>query len=287
MKKIKIITDSNSGILQSEAKDLDIFVIPMPFLINGEEYLEEISISQEKFYEFLSQNAEVSTSQPSPFYLEELWEDTLKRYDEIVYIPMTSGLSGTYSTASALAEKYKGKVFVVDNRRISVTMKQSVYEAISLVKEGKSAAKIKSILEEEKDLQAIFICVNDLKYLKKGGRISPAAATVGALLKIKPILSSRGGKFEKFGVAMSMGQAKKKLVMELKRLLETEFKQQYDNGEMQISVAHTNNLAEAESFKQEILNGIPNITVQFVDPLSLSVSCHIGPGALGIAIHNK
>lgn len=287
MKKIKVITDSNSGILQTEAKNLDLFVIPMPFLINGEEFLEEISITQEKFYEYLAQNAEVSTSQPSPFYLEELWQETLKRYDEIVYIPMTSGLSGTYNTASALAEKFNGKVQVVDNRRISVTMKQSVFKALDLAKQGKSAAKIKAVLESEKDLQAIFICVNDLKYLKKGGRISPAAATIGSLLKIKPILTSRGGKFEKFGVAMSVGQAKKKMILEVKRLIETEFNEQYKKGELAVAIAHTNNYEEAESFKKEVLNDLPNLEFTYVDALSLSVSCHIGSGSIGLAVFNK
>lgn len=287
MKKIKVITDSNSGMLQQESKLIDVFVIPMPFLINGEEYLEEISINQDQFYEHLANNAEVSTSQPSPFYLEELWEETLKKYDEIVYIPMTSGLSGTYNTASALAEKFKGKVQVVDNRRISVTMKQSVYKAVELAKQGKSAAKIKSILETEKDLQAIFICVNELKYLKKGGRISPAAATLSSMLRIKPILTSRGGKFEKFAIAMSLGQAKKKMILEVKRLLETEFKEQCEKGEMIVSVAYTHNKEEAIKFKEEIEKEIPNIELRYMEPLSLSVSCHIGPGTIGIAIFNK
>lgn len=287
MSKVRIITDSNSGILQSQAKELGIFVIPMPFTINGHEFLEEISISQEQFYYYLADNSDVTTSQPSQYYLEELWDEELKTYDEILYIPMTSGLSATCRNAKSYVQKYEGKVQVVDNLRISVTQKESVFHAINLAEQGKSAKEIKEILEQNKNKTSIYIIMGVLKYLKKGGRITPTAAMLGDLLKLKPILSSKGGNFEKFAVAMSVAQAKKKILQQIKKELETDFKPEYESGNMCISVAHTQNEQEALKFKEEILKEFPNLEFHFVDPLSLSVSCHIGPGALALAISNK
>lgn len=283
MEKVKIITDSNSGILQSEAKELGIVVIPMPFMIDGEEYEEEISISQAQFYEKLAGNPNISTSQPAPGYLTELWDEQLKEADSLVYIPMSSGLSGTCENAKRLAEEYAGRVQVVDNERISVTQKMSVYEAIELAKQGKSALEIRQYLERTKDKASIYICVDTLKYLKKGGRISATAAALGAMLRVKPILSSRGGKFEKFAMAMSMGQAKKRMIQQIRAELNGEFKQEYEAGKMVLYVAHTQNEEEALKFKAEVESEF-NMAVKFVDPLSLSVSCHIGPGALALAM---
>ena len=282
MDKLLIITDSNSGILQSEAKELGIFVIPMPFTINDEEFFEEISISQEEFYKHLQNDADVKTSQPSQIYLEELWTESLKEYEEIIYIPMSSGLSATCENAKNFAKNFDGKVQVVDNLRISLSQKESVFEAIAMKKLGKSAKEIKNYLEGTKEKASIYITMGVLKYLKKGGRISPAAAALGSALKIKPILSSRGGKFEKFSVVLSLNQAKAKMISKIKQELENEFKEEYEQGKICISVAHTQNEEEALKFKEEILEKIPNITFRFIDPLSLSVSCHIGPGALAI-----
>lgn len=284
MGKLKIVTDSNSGILQKEGEELGVYVLPMPFTINEEEYFEEISISQEKFYEFLAANADVTTSQPSQFSLEELWTNLLKEYDEIVYIPMTSGLSGTCENAKRYAENFGGKVHVVDNKRISVTQKQSVFEAVELAKQGKTAKEIKEFLESTKEKASIYIMVDTMKYLKKGGRVSPAAAALGAMLKLKPILSSRGENFEKYAVVMTLAQAKKKMISQIKKELETEFKSEYEAGKMILNIAHTQNEKEALKFKDEVLKEISNVEVRFVDPLSLSVSCHIGPGALALAM---
>lgn len=284
MGKLKIVTDSNSGILQKEGEELGVYVLPMPFTINEEEYFEEISISQEKFYEFLEANADVTTSQPSQFSLEELWSNLLKVYDEIVYIPMTSGLSGTCENAKRYAENFGGKVHVVDNKRISVTQKQSVFEAVELAKQGKTAKEIKEFLESTKEKASIYIMVDTMKYLKKGGRVSPAAAALGAMLKLKPILSSRGENFEKYAVVMTLAQAKKKMISQIKKELETEFKSEYEAGKMILNIAHTQNEKEALKFKDEVLKEISNVEVRFVDPLSLSVSCHIGPGALALAM---
>ncbi|MBQ9792527.1 MAG: DegV family protein [Clostridia bacterium] len=284
MSKVKIITDSNSGILQSEAEQLNLKVVPMPFTIDGEEYLEELTMSQDKFYELLKQDPDINTSQPSVGYLQDLWDETLKDFDEVVFIPMSSGLSGTCSSAIALSQEYNGKVEVVDNKRISVTQKESIFEALSLAEQGKSAKEIKEYLENTSKLSSIYITLSTLKYLKKGGRISPAAAALGSMLKIKPILCTRGGKFEKFAMALTFSQAKRKMLDQIKKEFSTEFKDEYEKGLMMVSVAHTQNEVEALKFKEEILKELPKATLRFVDPLSLSVSCHIGPGALAIAV---
>lgn len=285
MAKVKIFTDSNSGILQQEGKDMGVFVIPMPFTIDGEEYLEEISITQENFYKLLEVDASVTTSQPSRFYLQEIWEECLKKYDEIVYIPMSSGLSGTCATAINLAEEFNGRVQVVDNTRISVTQKESVYKAVKFANDGMGAKEIKSILEAEKDLTSIYITLGTLKYLKKGGRITAAAAALGSILRIKPILFSNGGNFEKCAMTINLGQAKKKMIQLVKQDLEGKFLQKYNAGQMSLSIAHTENENEANRFKEELEKEFPNLKVKYNDPLSLSVSCHIGPGALAVAVH--
>lgn len=288
MNKLKIVTDSNSGILQKEGEDLGIFVIPMPFTIDDEEYLEEISISQEQFYEFLKKDADVKTSQPSQYYLEELWNNLLKENEQILHIPMSSGLSGTCENAKRYAESFGGKVVVVDNKRISITQKESVYEAIEMAKQGKTAEEIKSYLESTAHKNSIYIMMGVLKYLKKGGRISAAAAALGAMLNVKPVLCSRGDKFEKFALVLSATQGKKKMIMKIKSEIETEFNEEYNNGALVLSVAHTQNDIEAEKFKEEIIKEFPKIKFHFVDPLSLSVSCHIGPGslAIGLSVNN-
>ena len=283
MSKILVMTDSNSGIKQEEANKLNIFVIPMPFTVDGEEYLEDISLTQQEFYSMLNNNTDVKTSQPSQFYLEDLWGKMLEEYDEIVYIPMSSGLSSSCENATKYASRFDNRVQVVNNNRISVTQKESVMEALELIKQNKTAKEIKEYLEETKDKSSIYIMVSDIKYLKNGGRISPAAATVGAMLKVKPILFTRGGKFEKFGVALSQGQAKQKMLQKVKSEMETEFKTEYEMGKMTVSVAHTQNLEDALKFKEQILKELPKIKFRFVDELSLSIACHIGAGAIAIA----
>ena len=284
MKKIQIITDSNAGILQSDANQLGIKIIPMPFIINGEEYYEGINLSQKEFYSKLSdENASVSTSQPSTYYLREIWDECLKKCDEILYIPMSSGLSASQANAQAQSTYYQGKVQVVDNQRISVTQKESVLEAIELAKMGKDAREIRQYLENSKDLSSIYIMVDTLKYLKKGGRVTAAGAALGTILRIKPVLQIRGKKLDAFFKAMNIKQAKIKMISQIKYDLENDFREYYEQGKMTISIAHTQNEEEAEKFKQDIIKMIPGVIVRFVDPLSLSVSCHIGPGALAVA----
>lgn len=282
MNKIRIVTDSNSGITQEEAKKLGVFVVPMPFLINGEEYYEDINLTQEQFYVHLRGDASVSTSQPSIASVTELWDELLKEDCEIVHIPMSSGLSETCHTARSLAKEYNGKVHVVDNQRISVTQKQSVLDALKLAENGISASQIKEILEQTKRDSSIYIALDTLKYLKKGGRLTPAAALIGSILRIKPVLQIQGEKLDAFKKVLSLKQAKQEMIGAIKHDLSARFAQFRANGEMTLSVAHTDNFAEADTFRKELEQLFPDVPVLFVDPLSLSVSCHIGPGALAV-----
>lgn len=282
MTNIRIVTDSNSGITQSEAEKLGISVIPMPFLIDGEEYFEDINLTQEQFYEHLRGDAAVSTSQPSVASVTELWDRLLKEGCEIVHIPMSSGLSESCHTAQTLAKDYGGRVHVVDNQRISVTQKQSVFDAMKLAEQGKSAAQIAEYLTATKRDSSIYISLDTLKYLKKGGRLTPAAALVGSILRIKPVLQIQGEKLDAFRKVHSLRQAKQEMVAAIRNDLATRFAQFRKDGEMTISVAHTDNYAEAEIFRKELEELFPDVPVTYTDPLSLSVSCHIGPGALAV-----
>lgn len=288
--KTAIITDSNSGITQAQAKELGISVVPMPVLIDGEEYFEDLTISQEQFYEKLKSDASVSTSQPNPLYVGKLWEEALKNYDSVIYIPMSSGLSETCHTLQHHAdseEKFKGKVFVVDNQRISITQRQSSMDALKMSEEGKSAQEIYEYLMNTKMQSSIYIMVDTLKYLKKGGRLTPAVAAIGTLLKIKPVLQIQGEKLDQFAKVRKLTDAKTTMINAIKHDFETRFKDLVAAGKMTLAIAHTENLEEAEKFKAEIAETFPNVEITFVDPLSLSVSCHIGPGALAVGCSVK
>ncbi len=284
MAKVKIVTDSNSGITQAEAEKLGISVIPMPFIIDGKEYFEDVNLTQEEFYEHLHGDATVSTSQPSTASVTELWDKLLGNEDcEIVHIPMSSGLSETCHTAERLAEEYAGKVHVVDNQRISITQKRSVFDAIHLAEQGKCAAEIKNILLKTKMESSIYISLETLKYLKKGGRLTPAAALIGTILKIKPVLQIQGEKLDAFKKVQTLKKAKEVMIDALKQDFATRFAEHAKQGKMEIAVAHTENFEEAQIFADELRASFPNVPVTFIDPLSLSVSCHIGPGALACA----
>jgi len=281
--KTAIVTDSNSGITQSQAKEMGVFVVPMPFLIDGEQYYEDINLTQEGFYEKLKSDANVSTSQPIVGELLEFWDNVLKDYDEMVYIPMSSGLSQSCATAQALAKDYNGKIHVVDNQRISVTQRASVEDALKLVAVGKTAEEIKKYLTDTKFDSSIYIMVDTMKYLKKGGRVTPAAAAVATILKLKPVLQIQGEKLDKFAIAKTTKQSKSMMIEQMKKDMAERFASYRANGEMKLFVAHTENYEEAERFANEIRAAFPDIPVTHVDPLSLSVSCHIGPGALAVA----
>ncbi|MCI8674787.1 MAG: DegV family protein [Lachnospiraceae bacterium] len=286
MSRVAIVTDSNSGITQSQGKELGISVIPMPFYINGKSYLEDINLTQEQFYEKLTEGAEISTSMPSAGDVLELWSSLLKEYDEIVHIPMSSGLSGSCQTAMMLAEDFDGKVQVVDNQRISVTQKQSVLDAITMVERGMDAVQIKEYLLKTKFDSTIYITLATLKYLKKGGRITPAAAALGTLLRIKPVLQIQGEKLDAFAKARTLKQAKTIMIEAIQSDCKNRFHAAEDAHDVWIHMAYTGTREEIDIFKAEVQSVWPEHQIT-VDPLSLSVSCHIGPGAIAITATKK
>ena len=286
MRKIAIVTDSNSGITQDEGRKLGISVLPMPFYINEVMYLEGVTLSQEEFYERLKKDEPISTSQPNPGEVCGLWDTLLKEYDEIVHIPMSSGLSASCETAMGFARDYDGKVQVVDNQRISVTQKQSVMDALTLVQVGKSAAEIREILEAERRESSIYITLETLKYLKKGGRITPAAAAIGTVLNLKPVLQIQGDKLDAYSKVRGKKQAKRVMLKAMKEDFDSRFAEYAKRGEMCLEMAYTGNQEEAEEFKKEVQEMFPDYEIQ-MDPLSLSVACHIGYGALAVACSKK
>lgn len=286
MEKIAIVTDSNSGITQEEGRRLGVSVLPMPFYINDVMYLEGITLTQEEFYEKLKNDEAISTSQPSPAEVCGLWDNLLKEYDEVVHIPMSSGLSASCETAMALARDYDGRVQVVDNQRISVTQRQSVLDALVLREAGRTAAEIKEKLEEEKMESSIYITLETLKYLKKGGRITPAAAAIGTVLNLKPVLQIQGEKLDAYAKVRGKKQAKKVMLKAIREDWEGRFGKYVEAGEMCLQMAYTGNKEEAEEFKEEVQAVFPGADIH-MNPLSLSVACHIGHGALAVACSKK
>lgn len=284
MKKIAIVTDSNSGITQEMGKTMGIHVIPMPFFIDGELFLEDITLTQEEFYKRLGEDSDISTSQPSPGEVMECWDELLKEYDEIVHIPMSSGLSSTCHAAQSLSQEYEGKVCVVDNQRISVTQKQSVEDAIVLRNAGKSASEIKEILEAEKLQASIYITVDTLKYLKKGGRVTPAAAALGTVLNLKPVLQIQGEKLDAFSKVRGWKAAKRTMLKAIEKDLNDRFADVRED--MVLGMAYTCSKEEAQEWKQEIAEKFPEYEI-VEGPLSLSVACHIGPGAMAVTCMKK
>ena len=278
MKKVAVVTDSNSGITQREAKELGIRVVPMPFYIDGELYYEDITLSQKEFYEKLSGNADISTSQPSPADVMEIWEELLEEYDEVVHIPMSSGLSTSCETAMMLAKDFDGKVFVVNNQRISVTQRQAVLDALELAEAGKSGQEIHDILMKEKLEASIYITVDTLKYLKKGGRVTPAGAALGTVLNLKPVLTIQGEKLDAFAKVRGLKSAKKVMKEAMKKDLEERF----GGKKVHLEAAYTCNHEEAQEWKKELEEYFPGYEIH-MDALSLSVACHIGPGAMAVA----
>lgn len=286
LKKIAIMTDSNSGITQSQGKELGIFIIPMPFMINEQPYLEDISLNQIQFYDFLKNDAEVCTSQPSPEVVMDLFDSILKEYDEIVHIPMSSGLSGSFQTAYMLSqeEEYDGKVYVVNNQRISVTQRQAVMDAILLVQKGYDGKQILEILEEDKFQSSIYIMLDTLYYLKKGGRITPAAAALGTLLKLKPVLQIQGEKLDAYAKARTSNQGKNLMIQAVKNDIENRFGglDEGSKDRVTLHIAYSYDEIESQKWLEEVQEAFPGYVIK-IDPLSLSIACHIGPGALALA----
>ncbi len=286
MSNVAIVTDSNSGITQKAAAQLGIYVLPMPFMIDEETFFEDIDLTQEQFYEKLASGANIGTSQPSPESVTKLWDKVLKDYDEIVHIPMSSGLSGSCQSAAMLAQEYGGRVQVANNQRISVTQRQSCLDAKLLAAKGMNAGEIKEILEEDKFNSSIYIMLDTLYYLKKGGRITPAAAAIGTLLKLKPVLQIQGEKLDAFAKARTVSQGKNVMINAVRNDMETRFGGAPDPQKHWISMAYTQNLKAGEAFREEVREAFPGFDIH-MDPLSLSVACHIGPGALAVTCSKK
>lgn len=286
MSTIAIVTDSNSGITQAASKELGISVLPMPFMINDQTFYEDIDLTQEQFYEKLASGADICTSQPSPESVMKLWDELLEDYDEIVHIPMSSGLSGSCQSAMMLAEDYDGRVQVVNNQRISVTQRQSCLDAKLLASKGMNAKKIKEALEADRFNSSIYIMLDTLYYLKKGGRITPAAAAIGTMLKLKPVLQIQGEKLDAFAKARTVTQGKKIMINAVKSDMENRFGGTPDPEKHWISMAYTYDREAGEAFRAEVQEAFPGFDIH-MDPLSLSVACHIGPGALAVTCSKK
>ena len=282
--KIAVVTDSNSGITQQQAKELGVTVLPMPFYINEQLFLEGITLTQEEFYIKLNGNADISTTQPSPENVMDMWRKLLEDHESVIYIPMSSGLSGSCQTAMvfSMEDEFDGKVFVIDNQRISVTQRQAVLDAKLMADEGIAVEEIVKYLMDTKMESSIYIMVDTLKYLKKGGRVTPAAAALGTILKLKPVLQIQGEKLDAFAKARTLTQAKNIMINAVKADVEKRFGGNVNNVVLEIALTH--NVQEALNFKEEVAAAFAEYQGQiYVDHLSLSVSCHIGPGSLALA----
>ena len=286
--KIAIVTDSNSGITQNQGEELGIFVVPMPFYIDGEIFYEGINLTQEEFYHKLEHDAQISTSMPAPGDVMDLWNRLLQNHDQIVYMPMSSGLSSSCQTAAMLAEsdEYEGKVFVVNNQRISVTQRQSALDASAMAQLGMDGAQIREVLERTKFDSSIYITVDTLSYLKKGGRITPAAAAIGTLLRIKPVLQIQGEKLDSFAKCRTMHQAQTTMLSAVDKDLRERFGLGDHPQDALIAGASTCSAEETEKWHAQVQSVYPDHDVHF-DPLSLSIACHIGPGSLAVTVSKK
>ena len=283
MKKIGIMADSHSGILKQEAEELDIHVLPMPFYLNGELFHEDLDFSRTGFYEKLREGADVSTSQPSPQEVMEMWDEMLLSYDQILYIPLSSSLSGSCMTAAALSQepKYENKVFVVDNGRVSTPLHRSILDAIDLVEDGYTAPQIKDILEASREKTVIYVGLSTLEYLKKGGRINTTTALAANLLNIKPVMKFGTGKLDVFQKCRGMKKSRKAMIDAMHRELETTFKKEYDAGKVYLMAASSSTAEVTADWISQIRESFPGMDVM-CDDLSLGLSCHIGPDGLGI-----
>lgn len=286
MKKIAIVTDSNSGITQKEAKKLGIYVLPMPFVINGIMYYEDINLTQDEFYEKLENDCKISTSQPDISSVLDLWDDVLLEYEEIIYVPMSSELSNSYQTACILAQDYDNKIHVVNNQCISITQKQSVLDAVELVDKKWNACDIKKYLEKEKFESSIYIALDTLKYLKNGGRITPSAAAIATILNIKPVLQIQGEKLDSYKKVRGMKQAYNIMINAIKNDFENKFIGHSSHKDMNLYVVYTNNEDMMKEFLKQVKNNFSKYDIG-IEKLPLSVACHIGPNAIAIACYKK
>ena len=285
MPRVAVMTDSNSGITQDMAKEMGINVVPMPFTIDGTTYYEDGNLTREEFFQMMADGKDIQTSQPSPGDLMSLWDKSLEKYDQIVYIPMSSGLSSSCQNARMIANDYNGKVVVVNNQRISVTQKRSVQDAIELAKNGYDAVRIRDILVRDKFEASIYIMLDTLKYLKKGGRITPAAAAVGTLMRIKPVLQIKGERLDAFSKARTLAQGKTTMINAIHHDIDNLFGG-IDAGNVYMYAVHAQVPEPFAVFKKEVADAFPKYNVE-EDRLSLSICCHIGPGALAMGCVKK
>lgn len=285
MPRVAVMTDSNSGITQDMAKDMGINVVPMPFTIDGTTYYEDVNLTREEFFQMMADGKDIQTSQPSPGDLMSLWDKSLEKYDQIIYIPMSSGLSSSCQNARMIANDYNGKVVVVNNQRISVTQKRSVQDAIELAKNGYDAVRIRDILVRDKFEASIYIMLDTLKYLKKGGRITPAAAAVGTLMRIKPVLQIKGERLDAFSKARTLAQGKSTMINAIHHDIDNLFGG-IDAGNVYMYAVHAQVPEPFAVFKKEVADAFPKYNVE-EDRLSLSICCHIGPGALAMGCVKK
>lgn len=287
MNRIAVATDTNSGLSQEEAKELGIYLLPMSFLINGKQYYEGIDITPAEFFDKLDDpNTLVSTSQPAPAEVTDLWDKILKDYDSIIYIPMSSGLSNSCQTAMMLAEDYEGKVEVVNNQRISVTQVQACKDALAMAKSGNYTAKgIREYLEKTKFDSSIYIMVDTLKYLKKGGRITAAAALIGTVLNLKPVLQIQGEKLDAYAKSRGTKAAKKAMIKAIKNDMNGRFAPWVKEGKARIAISYTYHKDQSivDEWKAEVEKTFPGYEV-YSAPLSLDISCHTGPGCLAVTV---
>lgn len=287
MCKIAIMTDSNCGILSEQGNKLGIHIVPMPIIVDGKTYYEGIDIFTEEFYKKQAEGAEITSSLPSPGSVIDMWDELLETYDEVVYIPMSSGLSNSCGSAMTLARDYEGKVYVVDNKRISVTLVQAVLDALKMAEQGMSGADIKTTLEKEAADANIYIAVDTLEYLKKGGRITAAGAAIGSVLNIKPVLNLQEEKLDAFAKVRGMKAAFRTMCKALHKDLEVRFKELHENGELLLGMAHTYmEPEELAQWKKEFEEEFPGEEILY-GVLTLSIGCHLGPGALGIGLVRK
>ena len=286
MSGIAVMTDSNCGIMPEEGRKLGIHVIPMPVIIDGRTYFEGVDITAEDFYKKQAAGAEITTSQPSPGDVTAMWDRLLKDYDQVIFIPMSSGLSNTCQTAVMLSDDdaYRGKVYVVDNHRISVPQLQSVYDAGALAEEGKTAAEIKEILKKEALDASIYIAVDTLEYLKKGGRITPAAAAVGTVLRLKPVLTIQGGKLDSHAKTRGMKSAFRIMLQAVKDDISSRFSHLKEQGVLKVGIANTPmDEGSLAAFRAEMQKNFPDMELVY-SPLTMSIGTHIGTGGLGIGV---
>ena len=279
MKRIAVLTDTNSGLTPAQAERYGVFLIPMPIILDGKTYFEDVSITPEEFYPRLAAGSMVSTSQPSPGDVADLWERLLEKYEKVIYIPMSSGLSGSWQTSAMLAEEYGGRVLTVNNRRISVTLRQSVLEAKRLAEEGAEAEEIAARLEREGLDASIYIAVNTLELLKRSGRVTAAGAAIGTALQIKPVLQIQGDKLD----AYKKVRGRKAAMQAIIEGLESDRTGRFAGKSVSIRAAYTGSEETGENWRLVLQSAFPDLAIE-EDPLPLSIACHTGTDALGVGI---